>query len=355
MRFAFFAFLLLAALAAPRSDAQEALVVGLAAPLSNDLAVLGRQWADGARVAANRDGSVRLVEADSGCTEDGGAAAARQLMEKGASIVIGFLCTPAIEAALPLFTEAGIPVITPVRTTGLTDHKTRTGWLVYRLGPRADAERKAVSDILVRRWRGEFFAIVDDGTIYGRELAEDLRAQAELAELKPVFVDTYRPQLDNQIGLVGRLRRAGATHVFVGGDRADIAIMARDAANLGYDVVFAGGEALKAEDGSVPLPEGVLMVGMPDWRELAAPEALAALQEAEVIVEGYVVPGFTALEVAAAALREAASQGVPVQDVLAGRDFPTSIGTVRFDEKGDMTGNLYHLFRYDGHAFVEVE
>src|SRR5690606_25611820 len=135
MRFAFFAFLLLAALAAPRSDAQEALVVGLAAPLSNDLAVLGRQWADGARVAANRDGSVRLVEADSGCTEDGGAAAARQLMEKGASIVIGFLCTPAIEATLPLFTEAGIPVITPVRTTGLTDHKTRTGWLVYRLGP----------------------------------------------------------------------------------------------------------------------------------------------------------------------------------------------------------------------------
>lgn len=355
MRFAFFASLLLAALPAHRSGAQEVLVIGLTVPLGDDLAVLGQQWADGARAAANGDGSVRLVEADSGCTEEGGAAAARQLMEAGASIVIGFLCTPAIEAALPLLTQAGIPVITPVRTTGLTDHKTRTGWQVYRLGPRADAERRAVSDMLVRRWRGDFFAIVDDGTIYGRELAEDLRAQAELAELEPVFVDTFRPQLDNQIGLVGRLRRAGATHIFVGGDRADIAIMARDAANLGYEVVFAGGEALKAEDGPIPLPEGVLMVGMPDWRELAAPEALAALEEVEVIAEGYVVPGFAALEVASTALREAAAQGVPVQDVLSNHDFQTSIGTVRFDEKGDMTRNLYGLFRYDGRAFVEVE
>ena len=75
----------------------------------------------------------------------------------------------------------------------------------------------------------ELFAIIDDGTIYGRELAESFALAAEQAGLKPVFVDTFRPQLDNQIGLVGRLSKAGATHVFAGGDRDDIAIMGRDA------------------------------------------------------------------------------------------------------------------------------
>src|SRR5690606_40871144 len=100
----------------------------------------------------------------------------------------------------------------------------------------------AVANLLIDKWRSNHFAIIDDGTIYGRELAENLRAEAELAGLEPVLVDTFRPQLENQIGLVGRLRRSGATHVFVGGDRFDIAVIARDARNLGYDVTFAGGD-----------------------------------------------------------------------------------------------------------------
>src|SRR5690606_26619730 len=159
---------------------------------------------------------------------EGGAAAARRFAEERVSVVVGFLCTESIEAALPILKEAGIPVITPgVRTDSLTDGREKTGWPVYRLAPRADEEQKAVAEIITDRWRNEHFAIIDDGTIYGRNLAENLRAAAELQALKPVFIDTFRPQLDNQIGLVGRLRKAGATHVSVGGARSDTAIVVR--------------------------------------------------------------------------------------------------------------------------------
>lgn len=345
----------IAALAGTPAHAQEPVTVGVAAPLSGDFALLGRQWVEGARVAASRDGAVRLVEADDGCTAEGGAQAARRLAEAGAGIVVGFLCTEAVEAALPVFKEAGIPVVTAVRTTSLTDRKARTGWPVYRLAPRADAEGRAVADILVQRWRDAFFAIVDDGTIYGRELAENLRAAAEMAELEPVFIDTYRPQLDNQIGLVGRLRRAGATHVFVGGDRSDIAIMARDAADLGYAVTFAGGEALLAADGPEPLPAGVLMIAPLPWQALTAPAVLEAFEAANVHAEGYAVPGHVAVELASGALRVAREDQVPVSTVLDSAAFETAIGQVRFDEKGDFAGSLYRLFRYDGARFVEVE
>ena len=158
---------------------------------------------------------------------------------------------------------------------GLPDRHAKTGWPVYRLGPRGDDERNAAAARLTALWRDDLFAIVDDGTIYGREIAETFRAAAEQAALKPVFVDTFRPQLDNQIGLVGRLKKAGATKVFAGGDGDDIAIMGRDAAQLQAGITFAGGENLRIPVGDVPYAVGTLMIALPEWADVADPTAYA--------------------------------------------------------------------------------
>ncbi|TIS03388.1 MAG: ABC transporter substrate-binding protein, partial [Mesorhizobium sp.] len=139
-----------------------------------------------------------------------------------------------------------------------------------------DDERNAVATILTRLWQNELFAVIDDGTIYGREIAETFRAAAEQAALKPVFVDTFRPQLDNQIGLIGRLKKAGATKVFAGGDGDDIAIMGRDAASLNAGITFAGGETLRTTPGDVPYAAGTLMIALPEWAEVADPKVVQA-------------------------------------------------------------------------------
>ncbi|MFC5583639.1 branched-chain amino acid ABC transporter substrate-binding protein [Nitratireductor kimnyeongensis] len=348
---AFFICCSLAAFSLPAAHAQEP-VVGLAAPLTDSFELLGRQMRDGARKAAQTL-NARIIEADTQCSTEGGEAAARSLIDQNVSVVVGFLCTDAIDAALPLFAEAGIPVITPgVRTATLTDQRERTGWPVFRTAPRADAERDAVARLLLPRWRDAFFAIVDDGTIYGRELAENLRATAELQELKPVFIDTFRPQLDNQIALAGRLNRSGATHVFVGGDRSDIAILARDAAGMEYDLVIAGGEALRAEESAMPLADGTLMIGLPRWADIATETARSALEEADIVPDGYVLPAFAATELAVAALRSGSG---PIAEALQSGTFQTALGPYSFDEKGDLKQPLYRLFRFDGQTFQEVE
>ncbi|TWG98494.1 branched-chain amino acid transport system substrate-binding protein [Mesorhizobium sp. J18] len=332
--------------------------IGLSAPLTETAERLGQQLRQGAEAAASAIGQhdVSLAVADDRCSAEAGAAAARQFVEQRVSVVIGFLCTESIEAALPILKDAGIPVITPgVRTNSLTDNRERTGWPVYRLAPRADQEEKAVAEIVIDRWRNQHFAIIDDGTIYGRNLAENLRAAAELQGLKPVFIDTYRPQLDNQIGLVGRLRRAGATHVFVGGDRSDIAIIARDAASLDYELAIAGGEALRAEGNSVPLARGVLMIGLPLPAEIASEDALQALEAANIVPDGYAIPGYAALQVAVAALEQAETENRPVAEILSSSEFETALGPVNFDEKGDPAQNPYRLFRFDGAEFMEVQ
>lgn len=328
----------------------DELRIGIAAPHSGPSALLGEQLRKGAQAAAAAsDARTVLTEADDACTGQGGAEAAREFVAAKVTIVVGFLCTEAIEAALPVLKEAGIPVVTPgVRTDSLTDRRAKTGWLVYRLAPRADAERTAAGALLTKLWRGELFAIVDDGTIYGRELAESFRLAAEQAGLKPVFVDTFRPQLDNQIGLLGRLRKAGATHLFAGGDRDDVAVIARDARELGMPLVIAGGETLRSAPGDVPLQAGTLMIGLPEWAEIADGQVVEALTKAGTVPEGYVLPGYAGMEVAIAA----ASNGEAPAAALDGQEFRTAIGPVKFDEKGDLSESPYRLFRFDGTKFV---
>jgi branched-chain amino acid transport system substrate-binding protein len=327
--------------------------IGLSAPLTGPSALLGQQMRTGAVMAAERlgDPTVRLSVADDGCTADGGARAARELVAAKVQVVVGFLCGEAIEAALPILKEANIPTITVgVRADSLTDRRNRTGWPVYRLGPRADGEREAAGRLLALLWESELFAIVDDGTIYGRELSESVRLAAEKAGLSPVFVDTFRPQIDNQIALVGRLQRAGATHVFAGGDRDDIAVIGRDAEELRTGLTVAAGETLRSV-GEIPLAPGTLMVALPDWPDVAVPAVAAAFAERRILAQGYVLPAYAAVEVAHAAIADAT--GGLIGD-LSGRDFATAIGTLSFDNKGDLTENPYRVFRFDGTRFNPV-
>ena len=338
------------------TGAQAATVsVGVAAPLSGPSELLGKQVEAGAGLAAKASGT-ELTVADDQCSVEGGTAAAQKFVAAKVNIAVGFLCTEAIEAALPILKDAGIPVIAiGVRTESLTDRREKTGWPVFRLGPRGDDERNAAATILTRMWRDDLFAIIDDGTIYGREIAETVRAVAEQAALKPVFVDTYRPGMDNQIGLIGRLKKAGATHVFAGGDGADIAIMGRDAAQLGAGMVFAGGEALRAAPGDVPYAAGTLMIAPPEWADVADKPALDAFAAANIVPEGYALPAYAAVQIAVAASALAQSDGKPLTEVLGDRDFPTAIGPIRFNEKGDLSQNPYRAFRFDGARFVPVE
>ena len=87
------------------------------------------------------------------------------------------------------------------------------------------------------------------------------------------------------------------------------------------------------------------MVALPDWADVAMPAVAAAFAERKILAQGYVLPAYAAVEVAHAAIADAT--GGPVAD-LSGRDFATAIGTVSFDDKGDLTENPYRVFRFDG-------
>lgn len=314
----------------------EPLTIGISAPLSGPFAILGKQITEGAAAAQAALGTdrIRLIVADDRCEADGGKEAADILAAAKVRAVIGYLCTPALQNALPVFRAGKIPVMTlGVRPVKVMEDAQKNGDALFRLGPDSGEEADALADLLLPLWRGENFAIIDDGTIHARELAESLRLAAEARGLKPVFVDTFRPALDNQLALVNRLKKSGATHVFVGGDRSDIAILARDAAAREVPLTIAGGETLSAAPDDVPLTENVLMIGIPQPADFKTPG------------EGYFASAYAAVEILVSA--GAASEAI------ASRTHKTVLGDVNFEKNGGQSGNPYRLLVSKSGGFAD--
>jgi branched-chain amino acid transport system substrate-binding protein len=331
--------------------------IGVIAPLSGSFARLGAQLVDGVTVAiaANKDGqTISITAADDKCDAAGGTAAAKQMVQANVTLVIGFLCAESLEAALPILNQKGIPVITPgVRSQTLTELRTAQPYPVFRIAQSDRNEATETGDILAGLWHSAPFAIIDDGTIFGRELASGVRGRLEEKGLKPVFADTYRPGLENQNALVARLKRAGATQVFVGGEHDDVAAIGRSAVALGYPLIIVSGEALNARGNGSDLAVGTLMIAPREPQMLeSARSAKNAIELAGKVPEGYTVPAYGAAEVAIQVLTAAQSQAGSLTELLRKNVFDTALGPVQFDTTGERIADTYRLQKFDGSQFV---
>lgn len=330
--------------------------IGFAAPLSGGFAPLGNQLIDGARVAAPAS-NAELIIADDRCDAAGGKLAADAFIKGNVQIAAGFLCSEALEAALPILKERNIAVITSgVSDPTLTENRSVTPFPVFRLTTGLEKETRATGSFLGSLWRSQPFAVIDDGTIEGRERASHVLASLKEQQLQPVFTDTYRPGLENQNALVSRLRRAGATHVYVGGERDDIAAIGASATTLKYPLVIAGGSVLNAAPGTQPLSVDTLMIAPLKPQDLStAKPAIDAINQAEKLPEAYSVIGFATIELAAAAIKRATEQNLPLIDILRDNSFETALGTLKFDGNGIRTDNPNRLQRYDGTRFISAD
>ncbi|GGD90958.1 amino acid-binding protein [Aureimonas endophytica] len=337
--------LLASLLLATQVQAAEPPRIGVAAPLSGPNAVLGTQLREGARLAARSRAA--LVEADTACTAEGGRNAANRFVAEKVGIVVGFLCTEALEAALPILRQAGIATLdVGVRADRFTAKRRKTGDLVWRLAPSSHAEADALASLVAARWRDLPFGILDDGSVYARDLADALRQKLEAGGLKPFALDTYRPAEEKQFGLARRLARTGVTHFVVLGERADAAVIARDAAANGQALQLLGGESLLDEPNeAAELPVDTLATAPQD----RFPGLTRGVGTDNVERQGYFGPAFAATEIAIAA----ASNGQPPATALNAERFATGLGPVRFDANGDGDLALFRTFRFNGRDFRE--
>lgn len=337
------------------ATAADAASIGVVAPQSGPFALLGKQMLDGAEAAAERLG-IEVHPIAETCEAGSGEKIGRELRDAKVTAAIGFLCSESLDGALPLLMDASIPAITlSVRWKVLMEDALKNEWPFFRMAPTADDEAEKVIDVILRDWSGDAVALVEDGTIHGRELVEAVRAGMEERGMKPVFTDTYRPGQEQQVALVRRLKKAGATRVFVGGDRNDVAIIARDAAAERATLTRMGGDAMRAADQPVALTAGTLAVALPEYdTSPSAQEAVAILRGKGIVPEGYVLPAFAGVELVADAAGLSSAMGMPVAEALVGTGFETAIGNVTFDSGHELADNPYVLMEWRDQRFIPV-
>ncbi len=325
----------------------EGLRIGVLAPTEGSYQVLGDQVVDGTTIFAVAAGAViaDIVQEPDTCDAEGGVDAASAFVEAGVDAVIGFLCMESLMAALPILSDSGIPVITvSVRSAIVAEDAANNGWLFFRLAPRADDEAGKLAEVIASEWLGKPLALVEDGTIYGRDLSESIRLLLEEIGITPIFIDNYRPALDKQFGLVRRLEQSGASHIFVGGDRRDAAIIARNSEEIGQSLSFLGGDALNAAEADPALPDGFLAVTIPDPMLLdSSVAAQAQFEDSGRSPDGYALTAYAAGEILLNAKRASAAEGITLAQALRARPFETAIGTIEFDDFGERKDNPFRL------------
>ncbi len=351
---------LLAMFTGPATAAEppRTLDVGIVIPQRGPFAVYGAHVREAftAWQAAHPGIISDLVEGEDGCDAISGADAASAMTEAGVDIVIGFVCTESLAAALPILSDEGIPTMTlSIRADIMAEEARRFGWSFYRLAPRAGQEAEIAADAIFALWADKPFAIVEDGTIEGRELAEAVRIDLEERGLKPSFVDNYRPGQTLQPSLIRRLKAAGVEKVFVGGDRSDLAIIAREATEQRVPLRFMGGDALNAAVGDVPIPEGTLAVvataALAGGATIDARESLARLGLAP---EGFRLPAYAAADILGAVATRMDFDDLPLTELLSGRRFGTAIGPVTFGPDGERLEPGFSLAIWRGGSFERI-
>lgn len=334
----------------------SAATIGVVAPQNGAYEMLGTQIRQGVKIAAAKAG-LDVMEIHESCEEGSGGAIADGLVAAKVSVVVGFLCTETLQDALPTLKNSAIPAITlSSRAPGLMEDTLKRGWPLFRLGPSEGGESQAATEIMLRDWKGHSFGLIDDGTIYSRELVDRIRSKLEESGLKPTFTDTMRPAQEQQVALVRRLSRTGITHVFIAAERNDVSIIARDAVAEKVAITILSGDTMRAANAPVPLQPGVLAITTPDYATLpSAAEAVKELRAANVEPEGYSLPAFAATQISAKLIELVDAQDKPAPTLMIGTAFDTAIGQIVFNDRHELQANPYRLQKWDGTAFVPVD
>jgi branched-chain amino acid transport system substrate-binding protein len=281
----------------------------------------------------------RVIAADDQCSAASAEATARGLVAEGVRLVVGHVCSAAAIAAAPIYAEAGVVFISPgARDRRFTDPRAGPG--VFRLAGRSDRQAADIIAAIVERFPGKKTAIVNDQSPASRDLADAVHRGLTAAGQSVVQRESYTVGEKDYADLVRRLKISGAEVLFLPAQpRELVTILAQmRTQQLSAQVICSDG---LAASGSLALTdierEGVL-VSMP-WvakpRDAAA-ERVQPLAQLHRDDRAIALQAYAAMEVWAAAVGEANStEAAKVVPLLASKSFETTVGRIKFNERGD--------------------
>ena len=337
--------------------------VGVAGPFTGQAVFRGEQLQQGAELAVadlNRSGGVlgqqvELLIADDACDAEQGVAVAHKLVRDEVTLVVGHACSHASIPASKVYQSAGVVMMSPASTNpNLTDQGNDT---VFRMCGRDDDQGRVAGSYLAEHWADDRIAILHDGTVYGQGLAKVVEATLKQHGVKPRIFRAYPPGARDYSTLVDELKAQRIGVAYIGGYAAEAALIVRQARDRGFDAQFVSGDTLTVDEFWMitgPAGEGTLVTFGPDPRRNQ--QAIAVVQrfrEQGFEPAGYTLHTYAAIQAWAQATERSGTTNVrAVSSTLHTDAFDTVLGSIEFNEKGDITapGYIWYLWSNGSYA-----
>jgi len=345
--------------------AQTVIKIGHVGPLTGNLAHLGKDNENGARLAiadlnekkikiGGQEVKFELLPEDDGADPKQGTAVAQKLVDAKVAGVIGHLNSGTTIPASKIYFEAGIPQISPSATNPkftMQGYKTafrvvaNDGQLGGTLG------RYAINDL-----KGKAIAIIDDRTAYGQGVADEFEKAVKAAGGKLVGREFTNDKATDFAAILTKLKGNKPDVVFFGGMDAVAGPMLRQMKQLGVKAKFLGGDGICTAElaklaGDAMSDEQVVCAeagGVTAKQEKGLEDFKARFkQKFNAEVQIYAPYVYDATMVMASAMQKANSAD-PAKYLpeLAKISMSGVTGTIAFDAKGDIKDGTLTLFTY---------
>lgn len=343
--------------------------IGVAGPMSGELAQYGQDMVRGATIAVEelnqeafringRRVRFELAIGDDKASPEEGRAVAAQLVKGGIAGVVGHYNSGVSIAAAPIYAEAGIPQLALSANSRYTRLGLKT---TYRMIASDERLGAALGQFIAQKLEPKTVYFVDDRTTFGKGLVAEVSAT-----LKGRNIDLRYKSIDpanfDVAALVPKIAGSGSTALFFGGDeRAGIPLL-KAIRSAGSDAAFITGDAMCDEStlqkahGAADRQYYCALAGIPpSWissgiafsemysKKYGAPPSNAAL-------------AYDAVHILAQAMQRARSSD-PAVFLSAFREgsFDGKVqGVIDFDGRGDIKDSLVVLYRSAGDRLSEI-
>ena len=233
----------------------DALIVkiGHVGPTSGSIAHLGKDNELGAKMAiedlnskhlkiGNKEAVFELVAEDDAADPKQGTAVAQKLVDSKVNGVVGHLNSGTTIPASKIYSDAGIPQISPSATN---PKYTRQGFkTTFRVVADDTQLGGTLGKYAVNTLKGKNIAVIDDRTAYGQGVADEFEKSVKAAGGKIVGHEFTTDKSTDFNAILTKLKGENPDIVFFGGMDAVAGPMLKQVKNLGMNVKFMGGDGM---------------------------------------------------------------------------------------------------------------
>lgn len=348
------------------ASAQEMVItIGHAAPTSGQIAHLGKDSENGTRMALDEINArgptvggkkvkfVMMAEDDAADPKQG-TAVAQKFVDSKVHGVIGHLTSGTSIPASKIYSDAGIPQISPSATN---PKYTQQGYkTTFRVVASDDRLGAALGRYAVGQLKLKNIAVIDDRSAYGQGLAEQFTKAVKAAGGTIVSQQFTHEKASDLNAQLTAIKAKNPDVIFFGGTDAVASPMLRQMKQLAINAKLMGGDGICTETiaklNGDAFANGQVICAEPggvDELQKNQMESFRAKYKAKFNkdVELYAPYSYDATVAMAEAIQSAGSADpTKYLPVLAKSKYPGVTGTIAFDAKGDIVDGSLSLFTF---------